>query len=205
MTEGRFDTSALHQIGYGLYVLTTKDGVRDNGCIVNSVMQVTSAPVAVAVAVNKQNYTCDIIRKNGVFNINSLTEDTPFELFRHFGYQSGRDTDKFAGCVPDRSENGLIVLSKHSRGFLSLSVKEETDLGTHMMFLCVPMDGKLLSNAETVSYSYYQKNIKPKHPQPEKKKGLICRICGHIYEGDTLPGDYICPICKHGAADFEPL
>lgn len=205
MSGDRFDTKALYQIGYGLYVLTTKDGDRDNGCIVNTVMQVTSTPVVVAVAVNKQNYTCDIIRKTGVFNINSLTEDTPFEVFRHFGYQSGRDIDKFAGCTPDRSENGLIVLPKHSRGFLSLAVKEETNLGTHIMFLCVPTDGKLLSNTETVSYSYYQKNIKPKPPQPEKKKGFVCRICGHIYEGDTLPDDYICPICKHGAADFEPL
>ncbi len=205
MSGDRFDTKALYQIGYGLYVLTTKDGDRDNGCIVNTVMQVTSTPVVVAVAVNKQNYTCDIIRKTGVFNINSLTEDTSFEVFRHFGYQSGRDIDKFAGCTPDRSENGLIVLPKHSRGFLSLAVKEEMNLGTHIMFLCVPTDGKLLSNAETVSYSYYQKNIKPKPPQPEKKKGFICRICGHIYEGDTIPDDYICPICKHGAADFEPL
>ncbi len=205
MTEDRFDTRALYQIGYGLYVLTTKDGNRDNGCIVNTVMQVTSTPVTVAVAVNKQNYTCEIVRKTGVLNINSLTEDTPFEVFRHFGYQSGRDTDKFVGCTPDRSENGLIVLPKHIKGFLSLSVKEETDLGTHIMFLCVPTDGKLLSDAETVSYSYYQKNIKPKPPQTEKKKGFVCRICGHIYEGDTLPNDYICPICKHGAADFEPL
>ena len=205
MADNLFDPSALYQIGYGLYVLTTRDGNRDNGCIVNTVMQVTSTPVVVAVAVNKQNYTCGIIRKTGEFNINSLTEDTPFEVFRHFGYQSGRDTDKFAGCTPDRSKNGLIVLPKHTRGFLSLSVQSETDLGTHVMFLCSPTDGKLLSDTETVSYSYYQKNIKPRPSQPEKKKGFVCRICGHIYEGDVLPEDYICPICKHGAADFESL
>ncbi len=205
MADNLFDPSALYQIGYGLYVLTTRDGSRDNGCIVNTVMQVTSTPVVVAVAVNKQNYTCGIIRKTGEFNINSLTEDTPFEVFRHFGYQSGRDTDKFAGCTPDRSKNGLIVLPKHTRGFLSLSVQSETDLGTHVMFLCSPTDGKLLSDTETVSYSYYQKNIKPRPSQPEKKKGFVCRICGHIYEGDVLPEDYICPICKHGAADFESL
>ncbi len=205
MTSNRFDTDALYQIGYGLYVLTTRDEHKDNGCIVNTVMQVTSTPVVVAVAVNKQNMTCEIIRKTGEFNINSLTKDTPFEVFRHFGYQSGRDVDKFAGCMPDRSENGLIVLPKHSRGFLSLSVQSETDLGTHVMFLCSPTDGKLLSDAETVSYLYYQKNIKPRPSQPEKKKGFVCRICGHIYEGDVLPEDYICPICKHGAADFELL
>jgi len=205
MADNLFDPSALYQIGYGLYLLTTRDGSRDNGCIVNTVMQVTSTPVVVAVAVNKQNYTCGIIRKTGEFNINSLTEDTPFEVFRHFGYQSGRDTDKFAGCTPDRSKNGLIVLPKHTRGFLSLSVQSETDLGTHVMFLCSPTDGELLSDTETVSYSYYQKNIKPRPSQPEKKKGFVCRICGHIYEGDVLPEDYICPICKHGAADFESL
>ena len=205
MADNLFDPSALYQIGYGLYVLTTRDGSRDNGCIVNTVMQVTSTPVVIAVAVNKQNYTCGIIRKTGTFNINSLTENTPFEVFRHFGYQSGRDVDKFAGCMPDRSKNGLIVLPKHTRGFLSLSVQSETDLGTHILFLCVPTDGKLLSDTETVSYSHYLKNIKQGLAQSEKKKGFVCRICGHIYEGDVLPEDYICPICKHGAADFESL
>ena len=205
MADNRFDTDALSQIGYGLYVLTTNDGSRDNGCIVNAVMQVTSTPIVIAVAVSKQNYTCGIIRKTKEFNINSLTEDTPFEVFRHFGYQSGRDTDKFAGCTPDRSKNGLIVLPKHTRGFLSLSVQSETDLGTHIMFLCTPTGGRLLSDAETVSYSFYQKSIKPKPAQSGKKKGFVCRICGYIYEGDTLPDDYTCPLCKHGAADFEPL
>ena len=205
MMSDKFDSRALYQIGYGLYVLTTRDEGRDNGCIVNTVMQVTSSPVIIAVAVNKQNYTCDIIRKTGLLNINSLTQNTPFEVFRRFGFQSGRDADKFAGLTPERSDNGLIVLSNNSRGFLSLRVQSETDLGTHIMFLCAPEDGKLFSNDETVSYSYYQKNIKPKIPRQEKKEGFVCRICGHVYDGDTLPEDYICPVCKHGASDFESL
>ena len=198
-----FDSKSLYQLGYGLYVLTVRDGDRDNGCIVNTVMQVTSTPPVVAVVVNKQNYTCGLIRKTGALNINSLTESTPFEVFRHFGYQSGRDADKFAGCSPERSGNGLVILPEYARGFISLAVERELDLGTHIQFLCTPTEGKLLSGAETLSYSYYQKNIKPR-PQT-KKKGFVCRICGYVYEGSTLPEDYICPLCKHGAADFDPL
>ncbi len=204
MSAQVFDQKALYQLGYGLYVLTTRDGKKDNGCIVNTVMQVASNPPVIAVGVNKQNYTCEIIQKTGVLNINSLTEDTPFEVFKHFGYQSGRDVDKFDECTPDRSENGLIVLPRHIKGFLSLAVDRETDLGSHMLFLCTPTEGKLLSDEEAVTYSYYQKNIKPK-PQPEKKKGFVCRICGYIYEGETLPEDFVCPLCKHGAEDFEPI
>ena len=197
------EPKALYQIGSGLYVLTTREGDRDNGCIVNTVMQVTSTPPLVAVAVNKRNYTCELIKKTGMLNINSLAEGTPFEVFRHFGYQSGRDTDKFAGCTPGRSGNGLIVLPRHAAGFISLAVERELDLGTHIQFLCTPTEGRLLSDAETVSYSYYQKHIKPK-PQP-RRKGFVCRICGYVYEGSTLPEDFICPVCKHGAADFEPI
>ena len=204
MSGSVLDSKALYQIGYGLYVLTTQDGSKANGCIVNTVMQVTSAPPLIAVGVNKQNYTCELIQKTGEMNINVLTEDTPFEVFRHFGYQSGRDVDKFAGSSPERSSNGLIVLPKHCKGFLSLAVERETDLGSHILFLCTPTEGRLLSDKEAVTYSYYQKHIKPR-PQPEKKKGFVCRICGHIYEGKSLPEDYICPICKHGAVDFEPI
>lgn len=198
------DPKALYQIGYGLYVLTTRDGRKDNGCIVNTVMQITSTPPLIAVGVNKQNYTCGLIQKTRALNINTLTEGTPFEAFRHFGYQSGRDVDKFAGSFPERSGNGLIILPHHSKGFLSLAVEREMDLGSHILFLCTPTEGRLLSDEEAVTYSYYQKHIKPR-PQPEKKKGFVCRICGHIYEGSPIPEDYICPICKHGAADFEPI
>ncbi len=198
------DPKALYQIGYGLYVLTTRDGRKDNGCIVNTVMQITSTPPLIAVGVNKQNYTCGLIQKTRALNINTLTEGTPFEVFRHFGYQSGRDVDKFAGSSPERSGNGLVILPHHSKGFLSLAVEREMDLGSHILFLCTPTEGRLLSDEEAVTYSYYQKHIKPR-PQPEKKKGFVCRICGHIYEGSPIPEDYICPICKHGAADFEPI
>lgn len=204
ITNEEFDTKSLYQIGYGLYVLTTRDGDKDNGCIVNTVMQVTSTPPLIAVVVSKQNYTCGLIQKTGKLNINSLSESTPFEVFKHFGYQSGKDTDKFAGCSPERSANGLIILPKHTVGYLSLEVERELDFGTHIQFMCTPVEGKLLSDEETVSYTYYQNNIKPK-PQPEKKSGFICRICGYVYEGTTLPDDYICPICKHGVADFEPI
>ncbi len=204
MAEGTFDPKALYQIGYGLYILTTRDGEKDNGCIVNTVMQVTSTPALIAVGVSKQNYSCGLIQKTGVLNVNSLTEDTPFEVFRRFGYQSGRDTDKLDGYTAERSGNGLIVLPRHANGFLSLAVEREEDLGSHILFLCTPTEGKILSDAETVSYTYYQKHIKPK-PQPANKNGFVCRICGYVYEGDTLPPDYICPLCKHGAADFEPL
>lgn len=205
VAANNFDTKALYRISYGLYVLTTKDENKDNGCIVNTVMQVTSNPTLVAVTVNKQNYTCEIIQKTGILNINSLSEDTPFEIFRHFGYQSGRNTDKFAGGSSERSENGLIVLARHATGFISLSVQNEIDLGTHIMFLCAPTEGKVFSEEETLSYSYYQKYIKPAPAQSEKKKGFVCEICGHIFEGDALPDDYICPICKHGAEAFHPL
>lgn len=204
ITNEEFDTKSLYQIGYGLYVLTTRDGDKDNGCIVNTVMQVTSTPPLIAVVASKQNYTCGLIKKTGKLNINSLSESTPFEVFKHFGYQSGKATDKFAGCSPERSANGLIILPKHTVGYLSLEVERELDFGTHIQFMCTPVEGKLLSDEETVSYTYYQNNIKPE-PQPEKKSGFICRICGYVYEGSTLPDDYICPICKHGVADFEPI
>lgn len=204
MGSPALDPKALYQLGYGLYVLTTNDGETENGCIVNTVMQAASNPLIIAVGVNKQNYTCELIQKTGVLNINSLTENTPYEVFQHFGYQSGRNVDKFEGCSPDRSENGLVILPKHIKGFLSLAVEQETDLGSHILFLCKVTEGRLLSDEETVTYSYYQQHIKPK-PQLEKKKGFVCRICGYIYEGETLPEDFVCPICKHGVEDFEPI
>lgn len=204
MGSPALDPKALYQLGYGLYVLTTNDGETENGCIVNTVMQAASNPLIIAVGVNKQNYTCELIQKTGVMNINSLTENTPYEVFQHFGYQSGRDVDKFEGCSPDRSKNGLVILPKHIKGFLSLAVKQEADLGSHILFLCKVTEGRLLSDEDTVTYSYYQQHIKPK-PQLEKKKGFVCRICGYIYEGETLPEDFVCPICKHGVEDFEPI
>lgn len=206
MENQKIDPSALFQIGYGLYVVTTKDGTKDNGCIVNTVMQVTSNPQQVAVGISKQNYTCDLVLKTGKLNVNCLTVDTPFEVFRHFGFQSGRNTDKFSGETHKRSENGLIVLPEHISAYLSLNVENSLDLGTHVLFLCSVVESQVLSKAENITYAYYQKNVKPKpQEKKEKKKGFVCKICGYVYEGDTLPEDYICPICKHGASDFEEI
>ena len=201
-TNTATDPSALFRIQYGLYCLTTNDGTQDNGCIVNTPLQVTSTPQRVAVTVSKQNYTCDIIQKTAKMNINCLSEDTPFAVFKNFGYQSGRNADKLAGYDIKRSANGLCILREYTNAYISVSVEKKIDLGTHIMFIGSVTEIGILSDAETMTYGFYQKNIKPK---PEKKKGFVCRICGYVYEGDTLPEDYICPVCKHGAADFEPI
>lgn len=196
--------AALFDIGYGLYVVTSRDGERDNGCIVNTVMQVTNTPNRIAVAVSKQNYTYEIVKKTGIMNVNCLAADAPLELFQNFGFQSGRTADKFAGQPFFRSDNGLIFLARHITSFLSLKTEQYVDLGTHGLFICSVTEARIISEAQTMSYSYYQENVKPK-PQSDKKKGFVCKVCGYIYEGDVLPDDFICPLCKHGAADFEPL
>ncbi len=199
-----FDTKTLYQLGYGLYVLTTREGGKDNGCIVNTVFQVASNPLLIAVGVNKQNYTCEIIQKTGVLNINILTESTPFDVFKHFGYQSGRDLYKFDERAQDRSENGLIVLSRNVNGFISLAVEHNIDLGSHILFMCRITSGKLLSEEESLTYLYYQKYIKP-NTDSDKKNGFFCRICGYFHEGDSLPEGFICPLCKHDAEYFYKL
>ena len=208
MENKKTDPSALYQIGYGLYVVTTRDGEKDNGCIINTVMQITGNPLLVAVGINKQNYTCDIVSKTGKLNVNCLTQDTPFEVFRNFGYQSGRNADKFESVKYRRSDNGLIVLSEHVGAFLSLTVEQSMNLGSHMLFLCSVSESEVIAKTENMTYAYYQSHVKPKpqaQPQEQKKKGYVCKICGYVYEGDTLPDDFVCPICKHGAEDFEPL
>lgn len=196
------DPSALFRIQYGLYCLTVNDGTKDNGCIVNTPIQVTSTPQRVAVTVSKQNYTCDIIQKTEKMNINCLSADTPFAVFENFGYQSGRNADKLAGYEIKRSANGLCILTEYTNAYISVSVEKKVDLDTHIMFIGGVTEAGILSDGETMTYGFYQNNIKPK---PEKKKGFVCRICGYVYDGDTLPEDYICPVCKHGAADFEPM
>ena len=196
------DLSALFRIGYGLYVVTCREGDRDNGCIVNTVVQVTNTPNRVAVTVNKSNYTHDVIVRTGRMNINCLTEDTPFAVFQHFGFQSGRNVDKFNGATPERSENGVSILPAFSNAFLSLDVKQYVDLDTHGMFICTVSEAQVLSDAPSVTYAYYHAHIKPK---PPKKKGYVCKICGYVYEGDSLPPDFICPLCKHPASDFEKM
>ena len=200
------DNKALCNIGYGLYVLTTNDGKKDNGCIVNTVVQLTGGDaVKIGVAVNKANYTHEIIKSSGKMNVNCLTVEAPFKVFEAFGFKSGRDTDKFADCSPERSANGLVVLPKYINSYMSLEVENYLDLGTHGLFICNLVDAKVVSGEETMSYSYYHKNVKPKPEAKAKKKGYVCNICGFIHYGDELPEDFVCPICKHGREDFEEI
>ena len=203
-TANKNDLSALFKIGYGLYVVTSNDGKKDNGLIVNTVTQVTNSPNRVAVAINKDNYSHHVIKQTGIMNINCLSEDAPFKVFETFGFVSGRNVDKFANCTPLRSDNGLVFLPRYINSFMSLRVEQYVDLGTHGLFICSITEARVISDIPTMTYTYYQENVKPK-PETEGKKGFVCKICGYVYEGDTLPEDYICPLCKHGAADFEPI
>lgn len=193
---------ALSKIGYGLYVITTKDGLKDNGMIANSVTQITNTPNRVAVCINKQNYSNDIIKKTGKLNVNCLSVEAPFSIFENFGYKSGRDTDKFANQQVLRSQNGIIYLSDYINSFFSLEVEQSIDLGSHTLFICSVTESKVISDKETMSYNYYQSNVKPK-AQP--KKGWVCKICGYVYEGEEMPDDFICPVCKHPKSDFEKI
>ena len=201
--QPELDPKALFKIGYGLYVVTSNDGKKDNGCIVNTVSQLTDSPLRVAVNINKLNYSHDIIKKSGVLNVNCLNNEAPFSVFQDFGFRSGRDCDKFENKEVLRSENGLVVLPNYVNAFISLRVDNYVDLGTHGMFICTVTESKIINNIETMTYNYYQANVKPK-PNTEKKKGYVCKICGYVHEGD-LPDDFICPLCKHGAADFEEI
>ncbi len=203
-TADKKDMTALFNIGYGLYVVTSNDGKKDNGLIVNTVTQVTDTPNRVAVTINKENYSHHIIQQTGKMNINCLTTDAPFSVFEKFGFVSGRNTDKFEGIEPLRSDNGLVFLPRYINSFMSLKAEQYVDLGTHGMFICEVTEARVISDAESMTYAYYHSNVKPK-PQTEGKKGFVCKICGFVYEGDELPEDYICPLCKHGAADFEPI
>lgn len=185
-------------------MVTSNDGKKDNGLIVNTVTQVTDTPNRVAVTINKQNYSHHVIKQTGIMNVNCLSTAAPFKVFETFGFQSGRTVDKFADCTPLRSDNGLVFLPRYINAFMSLKVEQYVDFGTHGMFICSITEARVISNAETMTYTYYQNNVKPK-PQTKGKKGFVCKICGYIYEGDVLPDDFICPLCKHGAADFEPI
>ena len=198
------DPTAMFNIGYGLYVVTSNDGVKDNGLIVNTVTQVTETPNRIAVTINKRNYSCGTIAKTGKLNVSTLSEDAPFKLFQRFGFQSGKDVAKLEGFNhAQRSSNGLVFLNKYANAYLSCKVINQLDLGTHIMFICDVTECANLSNLETMTYSYYFKHVKP---QPEAdKKGYVCRICGWVYEGESLPEDIICPLCKHGYADFDPI
>lgn len=198
------DLSALFNIGYGLYVVTCNDGKRDNGLIVNTITQVTNTPNRIAVTINKDNYSHHIIKQTGIMNVNCLSVDAPFSVFERFGFKSGRNTDKFEGMEYGRSDNGLAFLNSYINSFLSLKTVSYVDLDTHGMFICEITEARVISDRETMTYTYYQKNVKPK-PQTEGVKGYVCKICGYVYEGETLPDDFICPLCKHGASDFEKI
>ncbi len=203
-TANKNDLTALFNIGYGLYVVTSNDGKKDNGLIVNTVTQVTNTPNRIAVTINKENYSHHIIKQTGKMNINCLTVDAPFKVFEALGFVSGRNVDKFKDCEPLRSDNGLVFLPRYINSFMSLKVEQYVDLDTHGMFICSVTEARVLSDRETMTYSYYHANVKPK-PQTEGKKGYVCQICGWVYEGEELPEDIVCPLCKHGAADFEPI
>ncbi|MBE6542043.1 MAG: MBL fold metallo-hydrolase [Ruminococcaceae bacterium] len=203
-TANKNDLTALFNIGYGLYVITSNDGKKDNGLIVNTVTQVTNTPNRIAVTINKENYSHHVIKQTGKMNINCLTEDAPFAAFEKFGFQSGRNVDKFADCEPLRSDNGLVFLPRFINSFMSLRVEQYVDLDTHGMFICAVTEARVISDRPTMTYTYYQENVKPK-PQTEGKRGFVCKICGYVYEGEELPDDYVCPLCKHGPADFEEI
>ena len=203
-TANKNDLTALFKIGYGLYVVTSNDGKKDNGLIVNTVTQVTNTPNRIAVTVNKENYSHHVIKQTGKMNVNCLTVEAPFSVFETFGFQSGRNVDKFANCEPLRSDNGLVFLPRYINSFMSLKVEQYVDLGTHGMFICEVTEARVISDKETMTYSYYHANVKPK-PQTEGKKGWVCTICGYVHEDENLPDDFICPLCKHGAADFEQI
>ena len=202
--EFYMDTKALSKIGYGLYVLTANDE-KDNGCIINTVMQVTSNPLQIAIAINKRNYTTAMIQKTRKFNISVLSEKADFNIYKHFGYQSGKDVNKFENFSDTkRSPNGVLYITSGTNAYMSAYVQQEIDLGTHFLFIGQLVASENLSDDKSATYEYYQNNVKPK-PETNNKKGWRCKICGYIYEGEELPADYICPICKHGAVDFEKL
>lgn len=198
------NSKAMFQISYGLYVAASKCDKKMNGCIVNTVMQVTSNPLQIAVAVNKQNLTCEIIQKSNMLSLSVLSETAPFSLFEHFGFQSGRNTDKFVGYPFAMTGQELPYLTEHTTAFIDCKVTNTVDLGTHVLFLCSVNDCEVLSAEKAMTYSFYHEFVKPK-PEKASSKGWRCTVCGYVYEGEELPPDFICPWCKHGVEDFEKI
>lgn len=199
------DIEALKKLTYGLSILTAKENEKDNGCIVNTVIQVTTSPNRIIVVVNKNNYTCEMISRTGIFNVSVLSKNSKFETYKHWGFQSGASIDKCENITYKRANNGVIYITNECNAYICAKVVSATDLGTHMMYLADVTDAEIVCNDESVSYEYYQKSIKENPKIENSKKGFICTICGYIYEGDYLPEDYICPICKHPASDFKSL
>ena len=200
---------AMYALSYGLFILTAREGEKDNGCIINTAAQVTTSPNRVTIAVNKSNYTHDMVKATGRFTISILSQEAEFSTFQRFGFQSGREVDKFEGFEEhvQRGENGILYVTKGVNAWISCKVVDSIDLGTHTLFLADVEDGDVLSSSPSTTYAYYQSHIKPQPqaPAPSEKKSWICTVCGYIYEGDFLPADFVCPWCKHPASDFEPL
>ncbi len=201
------DNKAMYKLSYGLFMLTTTDGDKQNGCIVNTVSMLTDNPKRVTVFVNKANYSCELLKKTGIFNVSVLTERAPFDLFKQFGFVSGREVDKFANGSYEKSENGLYYLPAHANALLSGKVVDSYDYGTHTLFVAEITEAKTLSDEKSVTYEYYQQNVKAK-PQvastPTATEKWVCKVCGYVHEG-PLPEDFICPWCKHPASDFEKV
>lgn len=205
--EEKIEKNAMFTLSYGLFVLTAREGEKDNGCIINTVTQITDTPKRISIAVNKANYTHDMIDRTGAFNVSVLSTDAPFTVFQQYGFCSGRETDKFAKCKTiARSDNGIAYAPEYANAYISAKVIEKIDCGSHTLFVAEVTQAVVLSRTPSVTYAYYFEHIKPK-PQPAagKKKGWVCKICGYVYEGEFLPPDFICPLCKHGAEDFEPI
>ncbi len=202
------EPKVMYTLSYGLFVLTARQGVKDNGCIINTAMQATTQPNRIVFTVNQANFTHDMVKETGEFTLSVLSEDADMELFRRFGFQSGREADKFSGFEHHtvRGDNGILYVTQGANAWLSGKVVSVTDLGSHSLFVADVTGGGLLSDAPSATYAYYQQHIKPK-PAAEKaptgKKRWVCKVCGYVYEGDELPADFICPWCKHPASDFE--
>lgn len=206
--QADMNKKAMYQLTYGLFVLTARVGDRDNGCIINTAGQVTSAPNRISIAVNKDNFTHDMVRESGKFNISILSEAASFDTFKHFGFQSGRTADKFDGYPAcRRSENGLYYITQGTNAYISAAVEQSIDLGSHTMFIASVEDMDVLSGVPSATYAYYQSNIKPRPEKPAASGKTVwrCVVCGYTYEGEELPADFICPICKHPASDFEKV
>ena len=202
--EKKNNTNALFNISYGLYVITSNDGVRDNGMIANTVCQLTSNPIRISVTLNKGSYTHDVVKNTGIMNVNCLSTDAPFKVFEVFGFQSGRDVNKFETCDPSRSANGLVYLPHYINAYMSLEVLDTVDFGTHTSFICALGECDVVSDKPSMTYSYYHENVKLK-PAAEKTKGWVCTVCGYIHDEEELPDDFVCPLCNHGREVFEPL
>ena len=202
------NNKAMFRFGYGLYVLTAQENGFDNGCIINTAVQITSTPNRILIAVNKQNKTHDMILASKVFNLSMIAENATFDLFKHFGFQSGKNVNKFADYTAcDRAANGVLYITGQTNAFVSGRVIQTMDMDTHTLFIAEVTDAEVLSDVPTATYTYYQEHIKPKPDVPVKegKTKWVCKICGYVYEGEELPADFICPLCKHGAEDFEKV